>query len=327
MADLDRSAPRATGSYSCIDVLSGAEYLAGFADLRVERPHDSARAFVLPGYRDSHRHLPHGWKAEAGRALQAARDSAVSAAEAEGLAAVVDMGLGVIQRWPSRPTWITTAVAGLRDAENRDPVGFGIPVVDDMVDRVHRVASLGAGVIKIFATGSGRRPRRGARQRRMAQSQIAGAVATADQYGLPVVAHCHGGPALWDCLSAGVTSIEHGLYLTRQELQACREANVSITLTPGVYISVHGDSIVDQLRQTIADTLSEEVTLKVGTDTPRESLARQIWWLIRLGVPPKVAITAGTADPKVTNLRLLFERNPADHPDELLRPMAIGRTA
>lgn len=324
MARLERGSQGETEAYSCVNVLDGAEYVATFARVRVLRRSRLAPAFVLPGYLDSHRHLPHGWKAEAGPALRSAREHAASDAEAEGVASALDMGVGVVEPWPSRPPWVTTAIAGLRDSGNRDPIGFGIPVTDDISDHVHRLASLGASLVKIFVTGSGRRPRRGARVRRMSQRQIAAAVTTARGYGLPVVAHCHGGPALGDCLDAGVLSVEHGLYLTRAELKACREANARLTLTPGVYIGRHGDAIKNQLRQTIADALAEGVRIQVGTDTPHETLPRQITWLVELGVPPETAIAAGTVDASTTTLRLLFSRSPVQYPDELLRPAAAG---
>lgn len=321
---MNNSAATELTRHTTIGVLDGELATHTYRGLGLSRFGD-APLYSVPGWVDAHRHFPHGWAAEPDDDLVEARAQALIRLKTEGVAAARDMGLGIVAPWPDRTASVRSAVAGVRDEDNPDPVRFGVPATErDIGARVEEVIAGGADFIKLFVTGSGRRPRAAARLRRMSTQQIKTAAAVSQAAGIPVVAHCHGGPALVDCLTAGVESIEHGLYLTRDEVNACKQANAAITLTPGVYQLRFGLAIDPHLRRLVEDVLEAGVLFRVGTDTPDESLAQQIQRLIALGVPSIDAIRAAAANTAASRFRILFRDNPALHPEELTMPVGIG---
>ena len=58
----------------------------------------------------------------------------------------------------------------------------------------------------------------------MTFAEIRTAVETAAANGLYVAAHCHADQAIQDCIRAGVHTIEHATYLSRQTIEMLREA-------------------------------------------------------------------------------------------------------
>src|SRR5487761_2145182 len=156
--------------------------------------------WILPGFVDAHRHLPHGYEPHDPRDLGAERTAALAAARLQGISNVVDMGVGVLEPWEERPTWLRTALRGIEGATDQpasSPFAAVATNVEDCVRGVEKVAEAGADHVKIFATGTGRYSKDLAVKPKMTKEQIFAAVETATSHDLAVAAHCHGGRALW----------------------------------------------------------------------------------------------------------------------------------
>lgn len=280
--------------------------------------------WALPGFLDAHRHLPHGL-ADDGAGVRAQRDEAAAATRAQGVSAVVDMGVEVLEPWPDRPAWVRTALRGIQGPSEGPASRFAATASGprECGELVHRTADAGADLIKIFASGTGKHTREIACEQKLTDDMIAAVTREAGARGLAVAAHCQGGPSVRACAEAGVSSLEHGIYLSRQDVETCAAAGLSLTFTPGVYVARHGEPMRERLRELVRDVLDTGMAFRVGTDTVSQTIAEQVLLLIELGMPPLTAISAGTDHGEPTCF-LLFDRNPVLEPRRLLAPVAMA---
>ena len=114
--------------------------------------------------------------------------------------------------------------------------GFGVPVEGrgEIVAEIQKLASAGAGVIKVMASGmvSLKEPGKitpGGFDR----DELAIIVEEAGRKGLGVMAHANGEAAIMNSASAGVRSIEHGFFMTGQALGALLKNGVFWVPTVG----------------------------------------------------------------------------------------------
>jgi len=156
----------------------------------------------------------------------------------------------------------------------------------------------GADHIKIFTSG-GLGPPETATQSPWSAAEIRAAVEAAHAAGLPIVAHCHGGPSARVLIDAGVDSLEHGSYLSRAELEAMAQRGTVLDMTLGIlldarsvahqHLQAHlGADGFGRLRDEVLMTMRLAVELGVritlGTDTMHGLLAVEARALADLGV-------------------------------------------
>lgn len=279
--------------------------------------------WILPGFMDAHRHFPHGPTKQPTQSLRRQRYDSVSTARSEGVSRVVDMGVGLLEPWFDRPTWVRTALRGI-DGRSGNPNPFAATATSpaECGELVAETAEAGADFVKIFATGTGKYSREVACEQHLSEKMIAAAAEAARAYGLGITAHCQGGPAVGACIDAGVASLEHGIYLTQADVQKCAASGTSLTLTPGVYVARHGDFMRERLRELIRDVLDVGLQFAVGTDTGSQSFVDQLLLLLALGMPTPVAVGTGV-DSDAPTCHLLFEHDPMVNPNQLLSPVAV----
>jgi imidazolonepropionase-like amidohydrolase len=176
-------------------------------------------------------------------------------------------------------------------------------VVVDGVDEVRRAVRTniraGADWIKLFATGGGSTAPLTCF---FSLEEIRTAIAEAHEAGKKVAAHAMGGKVIRQLVEAGVDSIEHGGYLTDEDVQLIRERGVWLVFTNSWYFHdayiqrfPFGDSRAIA-REQVQKAYNAGLKIAVGADCFHydHSLAWEIELLVRCGVSPKDALLMAT---------------------------------
>ena len=87
---------------------------------------------------------------------------------------------------------------------------------DDVRRAVREQLKAGADVVKIIATGGVMTPGMEAGAPQLTAAEIAAAIEEARKAGRRTAAHAQGTAGIADCVAAGITTIEHGIYLTEE---------------------------------------------------------------------------------------------------------------
>jgi len=164
-------------------------------------------------------------------------------------------------------------------------------------------------VIKVFATNRAWFLGSDPRGRALSNEQLVAAVAEARNAGIPVAAHAYGDEGVAAAVRAGVSSIEHGVYLTDATLELMKEKNVFFVPTISAFPqrgqtenSVSGADALAARRQDMAASVRDssrrahKMGLRViaGTDGGG-SIGDEIVELVGIGMTPMEAIQAATS--------------------------------
>ena len=93
--------------------------------------------------------------------------------------------------------------------------------VEQIRSAVRENLQAGADLIKVYITGTLRGPRQILHF--YSREEIQAAVDEAHRVGVPVATHCIGGPGLQLALETGIDVIEHGYFVTDEEIELTRE--------------------------------------------------------------------------------------------------------
>jgi imidazolonepropionase-like amidohydrolase len=113
---------------------------------------------------------------------------------------------------------------------------FGVPLAtrEDAQREIRKLKAAGAGIIKVMASGMVSLKTPGAiTAGGFIGDELAYIVQEAAQQGLGVMAHANGEQAILAAARAGVRSVEHGFFMSRQALDALAKAGVFWTPTAG----------------------------------------------------------------------------------------------
>jgi imidazolonepropionase-like amidohydrolase len=180
---------------------------------------------------------------------------------------------------------------------------------DQIRDAIRENVERGADHIKIFTSG-GLGPRETATAAFWSSAQIAAAVGAAHARGVPVVAHCHGGPSARALIEAGADVLEHGSYLTDAELDLMAERGTWLDMTLGILLHPASDArvgsarrlgqdglavMVDQTLATMRRAIEKGVGVVCGTDTMHGLLAVEAAEAVRVGMSNAAAVEALTS--------------------------------
>jgi imidazolonepropionase-like amidohydrolase len=185
--------------------------------------------------------------------------------------------------------------------------------VDEARKAVRQRYKDGADLIKITATAGVLSLGKSADNAQFTEDEIRAIVGTAKDYGYTVAAHAHGAEGMLRAVRAGVTSIEHGTYMT-DEIMVLMKKNGTWyvpTLLAGVAVaerSRDGDFLPEVVRPkaarigadiqaTVARAIKAGVPIAFGTDCavgPHGTNAREFGLLVKCGMTPMQAIQAAT---------------------------------
>ncbi len=186
------------------------------------------------------------------------------------------------------------------------PVADG---VDGVRAKVREYVQAGADVIKVFATGNFSMPRGGARRQLFRDEELQAIVDEARAQGLRVMAHAHGGSGAEAAARAGVTSIEHGLFLDGGALAAMRECGTVLVPTllasAGLVEAAATEPEAERMRTVaqghravVREAHRLGVTIAMGTDCPVVAHGRNLEELSLLadcGLSPTETLVAATS--------------------------------
>jgi len=163
-------------------------------------------------------------------------------------------------------------------------------------------------VIKVFATNTAWVQNMDPRGRALSNGQLVAAVAEARNAGIPVAAHAYGDEGVAAAVRAGVSSIEHGVYLTDETLELMKEKNVFFVPTI-IAFSQHGQTESKASLPAWLAARKQDLTVSVrdaarrahkmglrvlpGTDGGR--ISDEITELVGIGMTPMEAIQAATS--------------------------------
>jgi imidazolonepropionase-like amidohydrolase len=188
------------------------------------------------------------------------------------------------------------------------------PLVADGPDEIRRAVrqnfKAGAEWVKLFVTGGISSRDTGIDYCGYSREEIRTAVEEAARVGRGVAAHAHGGPGIRLCLEEGVRTIEHGAFITADDLQIMKERDAWLVLTNTILFHEEGvakrDFDVPAIRtkilaarevvsQTFRRVLDARVRFAVGTDGMHGYLPEEVVQLVRFGAEPLQALRAATS--------------------------------
>lgn len=172
----------------------------------------------------------------------------------------------------------------------------------------------GSDLIKITATGGVLSVARSVDNPQFKPEELAAIVETANDYGFHVAAHAHGAEGAKRAILAGVSSIEHGTFMTDEVMRLMKERGVWYvpTISAGVFVGEFAKkpdyypamvrpkalAVGPIIQKTFARAYSAGVPIAFGTDAgvfPHGLNAREFVLMVEAGMPAMEAIVSATA--------------------------------
>ena len=277
---------------------------------------DVTGKFVLPGFIDAHTHATQ--LSQVRRALESGattlrsasvgsyRDVAIGRMVAAGHLAGPDyLGAGV---------FVTPNLGEARLAsESLYGISDDIRSDEDLRMLVRVNAENGVRAVKTRATERAGLPDTDPRKQVFSEAQLRAIVEEATALGIPVLCHAHGDEGARAAVLAGVASIEHGTFLTRETLELMAERGTALVPTyttlvdldePGgdydhPVLTLRADFMVPRMEQTMRMAQELGVRLITGSDTSYgpESVSRvgvEVANFVKVGLSPIEAIRGAT---------------------------------
>jgi imidazolonepropionase-like amidohydrolase len=171
----------------------------------------------------------------------------------------------------------------------------------------------GADLIKITATAGVLSIESSADNAQFTDDELKAIVETAKDYGFTVAAHAHGAEGILRAVRAGVTSIEHGTYMTDEIMSLMKKKGtvyvptlmagmtvVEMANKPGALPEIVRPKALrvgSQIEHTFRKAYKAGVPIAMGTDTgvsQHGKNAKEFELMVQYGMPAMEAIRAGT---------------------------------
>ena len=185
--------------------------------------------------------------------------------------------------------------------------------IDDARQAVRQRYKDGSDLIKITATGGVLSYAKSGDAPQFTVDEVKAIVDTAKDYGYRVAAHAHGEEGMYRAVAGGVTSIEHGSYMSERVMALMKQKGTWYvpTLYAGRFVAdkakVDGyypdivrpkaARIGAQIRDTAARAWRNGVKIAFGTDMgvgPHGDNAKEFVYMVEAGMPAAYALQAAT---------------------------------
>ncbi len=185
---------------------------------------------------------------------------------------------------------------------------------DDVRKAVREQLKAGADVIKIFATGGVITPGVEPGAAQLTLEEIQAAIEEAKRAGRRVAAHAQASRGIANCLEAGITSIEHGIFLTEDLVARMRRDGVALvpTLIAPHQIAAQGvaagipefmvrksEAVISSHIAGFQTAIKGGASIAAGTDAgtplnPHGSMVPELELMVKHGMTPLDAIRSAT---------------------------------
>jgi len=197
---------------------------------------------------------------------------------------------------------LVVATRGMRASHGHGFVGLPCDGVDALRKMIRENVKAGADLIKFYATGT-------IQDKPVipcfySAEEVRVIVEEASRGGLPTAVHCIGGPGLDLCLTTGVNTIEHGYYITDEQIEALSKSTSRIVLTPSEFLadkstlSPERAALFRRDREKVWERLSTVVKsglfYAVGTDGMHGHLADEARYIVEAGASNRESLLAVT---------------------------------
>ncbi len=185
--------------------------------------------------------------------------------------------------------------------------------LDDAYKAVRARYKEGVDLIKITATGGVLSQASSGQNPQFTEAEIAAIVAAAEDYGYRVAAHAHGAEGMRRAVAAGVSSIEHGTYMSDEVMELMKEKGAWFvpTIMAGKFVAEKAEiggyfsevvrpkalAIGPVIADTFARAYRTGVPIAFGTDTgvsPHGDNWREFIYMVEGGMPAAEAIVTAT---------------------------------
>ncbi len=277
---------------------------------------DVSGKFVLPGLLDAHTHASQ--LSEVRRALE----SGVTTLRSASVGSYRDVAIGrlVASGHLPGPDYLGAGIfvtPNIRDgrlaSESLFSVSEDIRSEAELRMLVRVNAENGVRAIKTRATERAGLPDTDPRKQVYSEAQLRAVVEEASALGIPVLCHAHGDEGARAAVLAGVASIEHGTFLTRETLELMQERGTALVPTyttlvdldePGgdydhPVLTLRADFMIPRMEETLRMAREIGVRVIAGSDTGYgpESVSRigvEVASFVELGFSPIEAIRGAT---------------------------------
>lgn len=185
--------------------------------------------------------------------------------------------------------------------------------VDDAWKAVRQHYKDGVDLLKIMPSGGVLDESSSVDNAQMTVEEIEAVVAAAHDYGFTVAAHAHGAEAIRRAVVGGVDSIEHGTFMTDEDMKLMKQHGTWYVPTiiagkyvqemaekPGYYpaqIAAKARQVGPLIQQTAGRAYKAGVKIAFGTDAavyPHGQNAKEFQYMVEAGIPPLYALQAAT---------------------------------
>ena len=185
--------------------------------------------------------------------------------------------------------------------------------IEDARQAVRQRYKDGSDVIKITATGGVLSYAKSGDAPQFTIDEVKAVVDTAKDYGYRVAAHAHGEEGMYRAVAGGVTSIEHGSYMSDRVMKLMKEKGTWYvpTLYAGRFVADKAKidgyfpeivrpkaaRIGAQIQDTATKAYRSGVKIAFGTDQgvgPHGDNAREFLYMVEAGIPAAYALQAAT---------------------------------
>jgi imidazolonepropionase-like amidohydrolase len=186
--------------------------------------------------------------------------------------------------------------------------------VEGVTAKVRENIKYGADVVKFIATGGVLSEGDNPELAEYSLEEMKAIVETAHALGCKVAAHAHGALGIKYAVLAGVDSIEHGSYISDEEIQLMKDHGTY--LVPTVYVEdwlmenykklgftpsmiEKTNLVIPIARQHLSHALQSGLKVAFGTDAavyPHGQNAHEFATMVKMGLPPLKAIQAATVN-------------------------------